>query len=252
MSTPHRHDPKAQFLAERGALHPHPGQAQDALFRTGTFFDARDLIQVRYEMVRRYRVDAQPASRVARSFGVSRQSLYLLARAVRGHGLPGLFPRKRGPKAAHKWTDEVLAFARARRPESPQLPLDELLAGVREHLGIHLHRRTLERRLTVSRLARSRVQLPVRVRTGKEAGQVRRVPPTLSRVLHILKNPRYAGAYFYGRTRQKEGVPAGALPRDQWKVFIPGARPGYITRDGFEAHQKALERTACRHDPRRP
>jgi transposase len=147
MSTAHRHDTKAQFLAERGALHPYPEQVRDALFRTCTFFDPRDLIQVRYEMVRRYRTDGQPAPQVARSFGVSRQSLYLLARAVRDLGLPGLFPHPRGPKAAHKCTDEVLAFARARRSESPGLTLDELLTDIRAHLGICLHRRTLERRL---------------------------------------------------------------------------------------------------------
>ena len=79
--------------------------------------------------------------------------------------------------------------------------------------------------MTVRRLSRSEVRLPVRVRTGKEAGQVRWVPPTLSRVLHVLKNPRYAGAYFYGRTRQKKGLGTRTLPQDQWKVFIPERPP---------------------------
>src|SRR5262249_52416130 len=74
----------------------------------------------------------------------------------------------------------------------------------------------------------SGVRLPVRLRTGKHAGQIRWVPPTLSRVLRVLKNPRYAGVYFYGRTRQKKGLPSGTLPREQWKVFIPDAHPGYI------------------------
>ena len=60
--------------------------------------------------------------------------------------------------------------------------------------------------MTVRRLSQSEVRLPVRVRTGKEAGQTRWVPPSLGRVLHVLKNPRYAGAYFYGRTRQKKGL----------------------------------------------
>lgn len=95
--------------------------------------------------------------------------------------------------------------------------------------------------MTVCRLSRSRVRLPVRVRTGKEAGQVRWAPPTLSRVLHVLKNPRYAGAYFYGRTRQKKGLGSRTLPQDQWKVFIPDAHPGYITWGEFGAHQKALQ-----------
>src|SRR5262245_30602446 len=110
MSASNRHDPKAHFLAQCGALHPHPEQVQDDLFHGGEFFDARDLIQVRYEMVRRYRIDRQAATQVARAFGVSRQLLSVLARAFQDLGLPGLLPRKRGPKGARKCTDEVLAF----------------------------------------------------------------------------------------------------------------------------------------------
>jgi transposase len=142
-----RHDSKARFLGERGALHPHPEAVRDALFQGSLFFDPRDLVQVRYEMVRRFRVDGHAAAQVARSYGVSRQSLYLSAQAFRGLGLPGLFPGKRGPRAAHKCTDEVLAFVRDRQSRSPRPTLDELLLAVRQGLGVRLHRRTLERRL---------------------------------------------------------------------------------------------------------
>jgi hypothetical protein len=114
MNAAHRLDPKAHFLHQRGALHPHPERVQDTLFRGSTFFDPRDLVQVRYEIVRRFRVDGQAAVEVAGSFGVSRQLLYLLAQAFRDRGLPGLFPGKRGPKAARKCTDEVLAFGHPR------------------------------------------------------------------------------------------------------------------------------------------
>ena len=147
MKDTHRPDPKAHFLAQCGALHPHPQRVRDALFRGSTFFDPRDRVQVRYEMVRRFRVNGQAAVAVARSFGVSRQSLYLLARAFQGRGLPGLFPSKRGPKAARKCTDEVLALVHARLAESPGRTADELLSEVQRRLGIHLHRRTLQRRL---------------------------------------------------------------------------------------------------------
>ena len=147
MEDTHRLDPKAHFLAQCGALHPHPRRVQDSLFRGSTFFDPRDLIQVRYEMVRRFRINGQAATEVARAFGVSRQLLYVLAQAFQDRGLPGLFPSKRGPKAASKCTDAVLAFVHARRAESPWLTPDELLSDVQQHLGIHLHRRTLQRRL---------------------------------------------------------------------------------------------------------
>src|SRR5262249_45496647 len=103
-------------------------------------------------------VNGHAAIEVARSFGVSRQSLYLLAQAFRDRSLPGLFPRKRGPKAASKCTDEVLAFARARLAESPSLTADELLSDIRQHLGIHLQRRTLQRPL--DRLGKKRFRPP--------------------------------------------------------------------------------------------
>jgi len=147
MSATHHLDPKALFLAQCAALHPHPQRVQDALFRGSTFFDPRDLIQVRYEMVRRFRVNGHAAVGVARSFGVSRQSLYALAQAFQERGLPGLFPSKRGPKAPSKCTDEVLAFVRARLAESPWLTPDELLSDIQRRLGVHLHRRTLQRQL---------------------------------------------------------------------------------------------------------
>ncbi|HKB42471.1 MAG TPA: hypothetical protein VKD72_38950 [Gemmataceae bacterium] len=160
MKAAHRLEAKTHFLAQRGALHPHPERVQDGLFRGSTFFDPHDLIQVRYEMVRRFRVDGHAAIAVARSFGVSRQSLYLLAQAFQDRGLPGLFPGKRGPKAASKCTNEVLAFVHARLAESPGLTADELLSDIRQHLGIRLHRRTLQRRRNRLGKKRSRLTRP--------------------------------------------------------------------------------------------
>lgn len=46
-------DAKAEMLRSRGTLHPHPERVQDDLFRTSVFFDPRDAMQVRYEMLRR-------------------------------------------------------------------------------------------------------------------------------------------------------------------------------------------------------
>lgn len=140
-------DLKTRFLAERAALHPHPDRVQDSLFRTAAFFDPRDLIQVRYEMVRRSRLDGKHPTQVARAFGVSRQLVHLWTRAFQADGLLGLFPRQRGPKAAHKCTAEVLSFIQTRRVQAPHLTLDDLLAEVRHHCGVCLHRRTLERHL---------------------------------------------------------------------------------------------------------
>ena len=140
-------DPKARFLASHGAQHPHPERVRDPLFQGSDFFDPHDLVQVRYESLRRHLVDGQAVAAVARAFGMSRQMFYLLARAFREGGLIGLLPRRRGPKRPRKGTDEILAYVAGRRTGSPGRSTRELVDDVRREFGVRLHRRTLERGL---------------------------------------------------------------------------------------------------------
>ena len=67
---------KREALARDGALNPHPEAVRDSLFVDSPFFDPADLVQVRYEMVRRHEVDGQSVSEAAASFGVSRPTFY--------------------------------------------------------------------------------------------------------------------------------------------------------------------------------
>jgi Helix-turn-helix domain len=106
-------DVKTTALRTAGALPPHPEAVQDPVFGTHEFFDARDRVQVKYEMLRRHRVDGRPVTEVATAFGVSRQAFYGAEAAFTGAGLPGLLPRRRGPKRAHKCTESILGFRRA-------------------------------------------------------------------------------------------------------------------------------------------
>ena len=138
-------DAKPQFLKSRNALNPRPGRVRDPLFAGSEFFDPRDLVQVRYEMLRRHRIDGQPVAKVARSFGVSRQLFYLLDKAFVTQGIHGLLPRKRGPKHARKYSLQVVQFLSERRGQDPPAPWEELAAEVERHFGIRLHQRTLQR-----------------------------------------------------------------------------------------------------------
>jgi hypothetical protein len=108
MSTPQ--DVKARFLADHQALHPHPERIRDTFFQQGGFFDPRDLVQVRYELLRRHLVERRPVTEIIRDFGISRQMFYVLLRVFQQEGLAGLLPRRRGPKGAHKCTDAILTF----------------------------------------------------------------------------------------------------------------------------------------------
>jgi DNA invertase Pin-like site-specific DNA recombinase len=93
----------------------------------------------------------------------------------------------------------------------------------------------------VRTLARQQIKLPVIMRTGPAAGETAWIAPTLSRVFRILRNPRYAGAYFYGRTRQRRGTVVKRLAQEEWKALIPNAHPGYITWDRYQANLRVLE-----------
>lgn len=140
-----RRDAKTAALRAQGALHPHPEQVRDPLFGSHEFFDARDLVQVKYEMVRRVEVDGHSVAQTTDAFGCSRPTFYQAQTAFKAQGLPGLVPRKRGPRGAHKLDDTVMAFVRALRTDDPTLSTPALLDQIRRRFGRAVHRRTLER-----------------------------------------------------------------------------------------------------------
>jgi transposase len=143
-------DPKARALRQQGALNPHPEQVTDELFLTHEFFDARDIVQVKYEMLRRVQSEGQQISRAATTFGFSRPSFYQAQATFVQGGLPALLPHKRGPKEGHKLTPEVLAFVRQLRQEDPSLRPAELATRVKEKYRITVHPRSVERALVHS------------------------------------------------------------------------------------------------------
>ena len=140
-------DGKAQELAASRTLNPRPEAVVDDGFRGSEFFDARDLVQVKYEMVRRVEADGALVSEAAGAFGFSRQSYYSAARALAEEGLAGLVPAKPGPRGAHKLTDEVLDHLQGLRAADPGLGAAALAAAVSERFGVTVHRRSIERAL---------------------------------------------------------------------------------------------------------
>src|SRR5437588_11354518 len=143
-------DPKSRALQQEGSLHPHPEQVKDEMFLTHEFFDPRDLVQVKYEMLRRVRSEGHAVSQSAAHFGLSRPSLYQVQAAFEQGGLPALMPHKRGPKKAHKLTAEVLAFIRQAQQENPSLRPPALVSLVKDRYDITVHPRSMERALTRS------------------------------------------------------------------------------------------------------
>jgi len=148
MAKARRQDPKSQALARGGVLNPRPEDVCDSLFASNPFFDPKDLIQVRYEMVRRHRADGVSITDVAVAFGVSRPTFYKAQSTLAAAGLVGLMPNRRGPKGGHKVSDEVVAFVIDLKAARPGLTTLECLRAVEARFGVKVHRRSLERALT--------------------------------------------------------------------------------------------------------
>lgn len=147
MAAPIRRDPKAAALHQHGTLNPRPEAVHDPLFVPGEFFDARDLVQVKYEMVRRVQVDGQPVSQACSTFGFTRPVFYKAQGALAAEGLPGLVPKKRGPRAGHKLTGEILEVLEQALVEDRTLGPLALVQLARERCGVTVHPRSVQRAL---------------------------------------------------------------------------------------------------------
>ena len=142
-----RRDAKADALRAHGTLHPRPEAVRDPLFASHDFFDRRDLVQVKYEMLRQVDLEGTPVARTADAFGVSRPTFYQTQAAFKHQGIAGLVPRKRGPHGAHKLDDAVMAFVATLRSEDPGLSVRALLPRIHARFGLDVHPRSLERAL---------------------------------------------------------------------------------------------------------
>jgi len=138
-------DAKRKALQEQGTVHRRPEAVTDALFRTHQFFDPRDLVQIKYEMLRRVRVEGQSVTHAAAAFGLSRLSFYQAQAAFEQAGVTGLLPKKRGPHGPHKLTDEVMTYLQQVQANDPSLRASRLAEMVNKKFGILIHARTIER-----------------------------------------------------------------------------------------------------------
>ena len=141
-------DEKLTALRAARALNPRPETVRDPAFHSGEpFFDARDLVQVKYEMLRRVHTDGLAVTHAAAVFGFSRPAFYAAQAAWQRGGLPALLPARPGPRGAHKLTTAVVAFLEEQRARDPTLRTAQLVQLVHERFGLRVHPRSVERAL---------------------------------------------------------------------------------------------------------
>jgi transposase len=138
-------DPKVAALARERSLNGRPERVVDAAFLASPFFDARDLVQVKYELVRRVQVDGVSVTRAAAAFGFSRPSYYAAAAALEREGLVGLLTERPGPRHAHKLGEEVVAFVLEQLAAGAAARPRELVAAIEARFGVRVHARSIER-----------------------------------------------------------------------------------------------------------
>lgn len=136
---------KADFLIEEGTFNPTPDKVRDPKFQGSEFFDPRDAVQVKYEMLRRVSIDKVSVTEASDEYGVSRPTYYQAKANFDLAGIAGLVPAKTGPRGPHKIDDAVLAFLQARLVPGEPVRARELAKLVRREFAIELHPRTIER-----------------------------------------------------------------------------------------------------------
>jgi transposase len=138
-------DEKLKALRQAHSLHPHPEQVRDPLFTSGSpFFDPRDLVQVKYELLRRVQVEGDSVAHATGLFALSRPTFYAAQAALERSGLVGLMPEPTGPRHGHKLTEEIVALLELR---ASSMSSTELAAWLREERRLSVHPRSIERAL---------------------------------------------------------------------------------------------------------
>src|ERR1700691_1283832 len=140
-----RKHPKSRVLLEESTLNPVPEKVHDPKFRDSEFFDPHDVVQVKYEMLRRVSVENASVSATTGEYGVSRPTFYQTKASFDKGGVAGLVPQKRGPRGPHKLRGHALAFVQQQLVAGEPVRARGLAELVRQKFGLNIHPRTIER-----------------------------------------------------------------------------------------------------------
>lgn len=140
-----RRSSKRDFLRAARAWNERARSVDSAAFAQNDFFDPRDKVQVKYEMLRAHHVERVSVTEASRQFGYSRESFYTAADAFDAEGVLGLVDDKRGPRLPHKLTPDVQRVLLREIEKEPSVSSSELTERLSERLGVSVHRRSVER-----------------------------------------------------------------------------------------------------------
>jgi transposase len=145
---------KTEALTEEGTLNTSPESVSDPKFQEGEFFDPRDIVQVKYEMLRRVFAENVSVTDAAKEYGVSRPTYYQAKESLDKEGIAGLVPKKPGPRRRHKLDGKLLAFVEKQIVKGEPIRARYLSDLIRQKFKFNIHPRTIERALAGKKTAR--------------------------------------------------------------------------------------------------
>jgi len=139
---------KHEEMRLNGSLNHRADTVTAEIFKNSLFFDAHDIVQVKYEMIRAVEKDQCEVSTTTTSFGFSRVSFYQIKKEFDENGIVGLIPKKRGPKGSRKLSDSDIDFARRLVDTHTKA---QIVFRLKEERGVEISKRTLERQLSLKK-----------------------------------------------------------------------------------------------------
>jgi len=132
-------------MRRNGSFNHRADNVSADIFLETPFFDACDIVQVKYEMLRAVEKDSRDVLSASEAFGFSRVSFYQIKKEFDESGIAGLTPKKRGPKGSRKIGDDDVEFARGLVSAHTKA---QIIAMLKEQRGVEISKRTLERKLS--------------------------------------------------------------------------------------------------------
>lgn len=136
---------KTDILKKNGTYNRNHASVKATDFQKGIFFDAEDLAQVKYEMLRSVAKGENNVLEASAKYGFSRQSFYSIKDSVDKEGLCALIPKKTGPRHSYKLTEKGQSFIDHYVNEHPDAKSSEVNRALQSETGISVHNRTVGR-----------------------------------------------------------------------------------------------------------
>ena len=142
---------KDDFLKKNGSFNKNYENVTADIFNKSPFFDKKDNIQVKYEMLRAVSKEEGTITELTGAYGFSRNSYYQLDKAFKNAGIYALFPKKTGPKGASKLTPEVSDFIESFLANNNNAKAKDISTALKAEMRINIHTRTIYRHLKKNR-----------------------------------------------------------------------------------------------------